>query len=190
MADGIYLRSVMNILNLSESAINKLVDDGYLKFTRKSSKGKRVFDKALVQKFKTDPVYQSLKKQTVLVYLRCNTREQERMMKQKVQQYCKENNLKANIVAQLNQGIKEISQQSYKTTINYIFEHTGIAGLIFYGNTDDTKEITKIFQAREEVFSYSVQDLDMSLKNNLPSSNVVVNYCRAEIKQNVDSYIR
>ena len=190
MAEGIYLRSVMDILNLSESAVNKLVDDGYLKFTRRSSKGKRVFDKALVQKFKTDPVYQSLKKQIVLVYLRCNTREQERMMKRKVQQYCKENNFKANIVAQLNQGIKEISQQSYRATINYILEHTGIAGLIFYGDTDDTKEITKIFQAGEEVFSYSVKDLDMSLKNNLPSSNMVVKYCRSEIKQNVDSYIR
>lgn len=188
MADGIYLRSVMDILNLSESAVNKLVDDGYLKFTRRGSKGKRVFDKAQVQKFKTDPIYQSLKKQTVLVYLRCNTREQERMMKRKVQRYCKENNFKANIVAQLNQGIKEISQQSYRATINYILEHTGIAGLIFYGDTDDTKEITKIFQAGEEVFSYSVKDLDMSLKNNLPSSNIVVKYCRTQIKQNVNSY--
>lgn len=116
MADGIYLRGVMDILNLSESAVNKLVDDGYLKFTRRGSKGKRVFDKGNVQKFKSDPVYQSLKKQTVLVYLRCNTIEQERMMKRKVQQYCRKNNLKANIIAQLNQGIKEISQQSYRTT--------------------------------------------------------------------------
>jgi hypothetical protein len=50
--------------------------------------------------------------------------------------------------------------------INYIFEHTGIAGLIFYGHTDDTNEIKKIFQAREEVFSYCVQDLDMNLVDN------------------------
>lgn len=189
MADGIYLRGVMNILNLSESAVNKLADGGYLKFTKRGAKGKRVFDKALVQEFKRDPMYQSLKKQTVLVYLRCETEEQERMMKRKVEQYCKKNNFKASIIAQLNQGIKEISQQSYRLTINYIFEHTGIAGLIFYGRTDDTQEITKIFQAREQAFSYSVQDLDMSLKNNLPSSNVVVNYCRSQIKQNVDSYI-
>ena len=166
MADGIYLRGVMNILNLSESAVNKLVDEGYLKFTRKGSKGKRVFDKALVQKFKNDPVYQSLKKQTVLVYLRCDTEEQERMMKRKVEQYCKNNNLKANIIAHLNYGIKEISQQGYRSIINYIFEHTGIAGLIFYGHTDDTNEIKKIFQAREEVFSYCVQDLDINFGNN------------------------
>ncbi|MDJ0572335.1 MAG: hypothetical protein QNJ53_25285 [Pleurocapsa sp. MO_192.B19] len=169
----------MDILNLSESAVNKLVDDGYLKFTRRGSKGKRVFDKGNVQKFQSDPVYQSLKKQTVLVYLRCNTIEQERMMKRKVQQYCRKNNLKANIIAQLNQGIKEISQQSYRTTINYIFENTGIAGLIFYGQTDDIKEIKKIFQAREEVFCYCVQDLDMSLKNNLlenNENNIVLGY--------------
>ena len=138
MADGIYLRGVMNILNLSESAVNKLVDEGHLKFTKRGTKGKRVFDKTLVQEFKRDPLYQSLKKQTVLVYLRCETEEQERMMKRKVTQYCKKNNLKANIIAQLNQGIEELSQQSYRLTINYIFEHTGIAGLIFYGRTDDT----------------------------------------------------
>ena len=163
MADGIYLRGVMNILNLSESAVNKLVEEGYLTYTKRGSKGKRVFDKALVQEFKRDPAYQSLKKQTVLVYLRCETEEQERMMKRKVERYCKKNNFKANIIAQLNKGIKEISQQSYKLTINYIFEHTGIAGLIFYGRTDDTKEIKKIFQAREEVFSYCIQDLDANL---------------------------
>ncbi|NJK57480.1 MAG: hypothetical protein HC939_16465 [Pleurocapsa sp. SU_5_0] len=159
MADGIYLRGVMNILNLSESAVNKLVDEGYLTFTKRGPKGKRVFDKALVQELKRNPVYQSLKKQTVLVYLRCDTEEQERIMKRKVEQYCKKNNLKANIIAQLNQGIKEISQQSYRAIINYIFEHTGIAGLIFYGHTDDINEIKKIFQAREEAFSYCVQDL-------------------------------
>ena len=177
MADGIYLRGVMNILNLSESAVNKLVDEGYLKFTRKGSKGKRVFDKASIEEFKTSPVYQSFKKQKVLAYLRCNTKEQERMMKRRVRQYCKENNLKANIIAQLNEGTKGISQQTYITTINYIFEQTGIAGLIFYGQTDDTKEITKIFQAREKVFSYCVQDLDISPKNNLPKNNKVLNYC-------------
>ena len=171
MADGIYLRGVMNILNLSESAVNKLVEEGYLTYTKKGAKGKRVFDKALVQKFKRAPAYQSLKKQTVLVYLRCETEEQERMMKRKVEQYCKKNNFKANIIAQLNQGIKEISQQSYKLTINYIFEHTGIAGLIFYGRTDDTKEIKKIFQAREEVFSYCIKDLDANLQISLPNSN-------------------
>ena len=159
MADGIYLRGVMNILNLSESAVNKLVDEGYLTFTKRGPKGKRVFDKALVQELKRNPVYQSLKKQTVLVYLRCDTEEQERIMKRKVEQYCKKNNLKANIIAQLNEGIKEISQQSYRAIINYIFEHTGIAGLIFYGHTDDINEIKKIFQARKEVFSYCVQDL-------------------------------
>ena len=171
MADGIYLRGVMNILNLSESAVNKLVDEGYLKFTKRGTKGKRVFNKTLVQEFKRDPVYQSLKKQIVLVYLRCETEEQERMMKRKVEQYCKKNNFKANIITQLNQGIKEISQQSYRLTINYIFEHTGIAGLIFYGRTDDTQEIKKIFQAREEVFSYCIQDLDTSLKLGLPINN-------------------
>ena len=171
MAEGIYLRGVMNILNLSESAVNKLVDEGYLEFTKRGAKGKRVFNKALVQEFKRNPVYQSLKKQTVLVYLRCETEEQERIMKRKVEQYCKKNNFKANIIAQLNQGVKEISQQSYKLTINYIFEHTGIAGLIFYGRTDDTQEIKKIFQAREEVFSYCIQDLDANLNNSL-SNNV------------------
>lgn len=87
------------------------------------------------------------------------TEEQERIMKRKVEQYCKKKNFKANTIAQLNQGIKEISQQSYRAIINYIFEHTGIAGLIFYGHTDDINEIKKIFQAREEVFSYCVQDL-------------------------------
>ncbi len=178
MAEGIYLRGVMNILNLSESAVNKLVDEGYLEFTKSGAKGKRVFNKALVQEFKRNPVYQSLKKQTVLVYLRCETEEQERIMKRKVEQYCKKNNFKANIIAQLNRGVKEISQQSYKLTINYIFEHTGIAGLIFYGRTDDTQEIKKIFQAREEVFSYCIQDLDANLNNSLSNSgnNIVLGH--------------
>jgi hypothetical protein len=35
MADGIYLRGVMNILNLSESAVNKLVDEGYIVYEEK-----------------------------------------------------------------------------------------------------------------------------------------------------------
>ena len=98
------------------------------------------------------------------------------MMKRKVTQYCKKNNFKANIIAQLNQDIKEISQQSYRLTINYIFEHTGIAGLIFYGRTDDTQEIKKIFQAREEVFSYCIQDLDTNLKLGLPINNVALGH--------------
>ena len=55
--------------------------------------------------------------------------------------------------------------------LSNIFEHTGIAGLIFYGRTDDTQEIKKIFQAREEVFSYCIQDLDANLNNSL-SNNV------------------
>ena len=57
--------------------------------------GKRVFNKNTVQEVKSSPVYRSLKKQSIVVYLRCTTKEQEKTLRCKVKQYCKLNNFKA-----------------------------------------------------------------------------------------------
>ncbi|MDJ0596940.1 MAG: hypothetical protein QNJ72_44445 [Pleurocapsa sp. MO_226.B13] len=171
MLKGLYLRGVMDLLGLSESAINKLVDDGHLKFSRTGNNGKRVFDKAKVQEFKNSPLYRSLKKQTVVVYLRCSTKGQERTIGRQVVQYCKQNNFKANIVSQLDRGRQEVSQSSYKIAISYIFEQTDIAGLIYYGKTSDITELRKIFQAKEDLFILNAANLDLEDNSKIVSQS-------------------
>jgi predicted DNA-binding transcriptional regulator AlpA len=160
MKAGIYLRNVMDILELSESTVDKLVRDGYLQFTKASSKGKRVFDKSSVEEFKANPIYRALKKQTVLAYLQCETKEYERVLKKRVKQYCKQHNFKANIISQLDREYKDISQGGYRQIVNYIFDHTGIVGLLFYGRSQEIEAVKSIFKAREKAFVYSVQDLE------------------------------
>lgn len=161
MSKGLYLRGVMDLLGLSESAINRLVEENHLKFNKAGANGKRVFNKQEVEIFKSTSQYRSLKKQVVLVYLRCTSKAQERTIKRRVEQYCKKNNLKANIISQLDRGRQEISQQSYRSAINYIFEQTGIAGLIFQGQTDDVAELKKIFQAKFGVFCSAATQLEL-----------------------------
>ncbi|NJK58193.1 MAG: hypothetical protein HC939_20525 [Pleurocapsa sp. SU_5_0] len=159
MERGLYLRGVMDLLGLSESAVNKLVDDGHISFNRIGTNGKRVFNKNTVQEFKTSPIYRSLKKQSIVVYLRCTTKEQEKTLRCKVNQYCKQNNFKANIISQLDRGRQEITQESYKMAINYIFDSSRISGLIYFGHTDDVLQLKKIFQLREEAFVYDAQEI-------------------------------
>jgi hypothetical protein len=161
MEKGLYLRGVMDLLSLSESAVNKLVDDGHISFNRIGTNGKRVFNKNAVQEFKSSPVYRSLKKQSIIVYLRCTTKGQEKTLRYKVEQYCKQNNFKANIISQLDLGRQEITQESYRMAINYIFDSSGISGLIYFGDTDDVIQLKKIFQLREGTFVYGAQEIEI-----------------------------
>lgn len=161
MEKGLYLRGVMDLLSLSESAVNKLVDDGHIGFNRIGTNGKRVFNRNAVQEFKSSPVYRSLKKQSIIVYLRCATKGQEKTVRYKVEQYCKQNNFKANIISQLDRGRQEITQESYRMAINYIFDSLGISGLIYFGHTDDVIQLKKIFQLREGTFVYSAQEIEI-----------------------------
>lgn len=161
MERGLYLRGVMDLLGLSESAINKLVNDGHISFNRIGTNGKRVFNKNTVQEFKSSPIYRSLKKQSIFVYLCCTTKEQEETVRRKVEQYCKQNNFKANIISQLDRGRQEITQESYKMAINYIFDSSGISGLIYFGDTDDVLQLKKIFQLREGTFVYGAQEIEL-----------------------------
>ncbi|PSB05977.1 hypothetical protein C7B62_24020 [Pleurocapsa sp. CCALA 161] len=151
----------MDLLGLSESAVNKLVDDGHISFNRIGTNGKRVFNKNTVQEFKSSPAYRSLKKQSIVVYLRCTTKEQEKTLRCKVNQYCKQNNFKANIISQLDRGRQEIAQESYRKAINYIFDSSGISGLIYFGDTNDVLELRKIFQLREGTFVYGAQEIEL-----------------------------
>ena len=173
MSKGLYLRGVMDLLGLSESAINKLVEDNHIRYKKTKANGKRVFDRQEIQNFKSTSQYRSLKKQKVLVYLRCTSKAQERTATRKIEEYCKCNNLKANIISQLDRERQEIFQQNYRSAINYIFEQTNIAGLIYQGQTKDVDELKKIFQIRKEVFCYSCNQLTIAVsesKINLTST--------------------
>lgn len=163
MSKGLYLRGVMDLLGLSESAINKLVEDNHIRYKKTGANGKRVFDRQEIQNFKSTSQYRSLKKQKVLVYLRCTSKAQERTVTRKIEEYCKCNNLKANIISQLDRERQEIFQQNYRSAINYIFEQTNIAGLIYQGQTKDVDELKKIFQIRKEVFCYSCNQLTIAV---------------------------
>ena len=162
MSKGLYLRGVMDLLGLSESAINKLVEDNHIRYKKTGANGKRVFDRQEIQNFKSTWQYKSLTKQKVLVYLRCTSKAEERIAKQKIEKYCKYNNLKANIISQLDRKGQNIFHQSYRFAINYIFEQTNIAGLIYQGQTKDVDELKRIFQVREEVFCYSCNQLTIA----------------------------
>lgn len=156
---GIYLRAVMNLLDLSESAINKLIAEGHINCIQSNPNAKRVFSEEEIQEFKQNSnVYRSLKKQKVIVYLRCTTQEQERQVRRKVESYCKQNKFKATIVSELDRGQQETSRESYKSAINYIFEQTGIAGLIYLGNTDDITDLKQIFQSKKGSFVYNANE--------------------------------
>lgn len=170
MSKGLYLRGVMDLLGLSESAINKLVEDKHIRYNKTGVNGKRVFERQEIQNFKSTSQYKSLKKQKVLVYLRCTSKAQERTTKRKIEQYCKHNNYKANIVSQLDRGRQEISQQSYRSAINYIFEQTNITGLIYQGQTEDVGELKKIFQMREGIFCYCSSQL--TIDDSEPEANL------------------
>ena len=158
---GIYLRSVIDLLNLSESTVNKLIQEGHVNFSRTGAKGKRVFSKSEVQEFKKTSKYRSLKKQTIVVYLRCTTKGQERTIKRKVEQYCKHQNYKPVVISQLDRGSKEIAQQSYKTAINFIFNNTEIADLIYYGQTGDVYDLRKVFDLNDNTFAYNARSLSL-----------------------------
>jgi hypothetical protein len=68
---------------------------------------------------------------------------------------------KANIISQLDRGRQEITQESYKMAINYIFDSSGISGLIYFGDTDDVLQLKKIFQLREGTFVYGAQEIEL-----------------------------
>jgi hypothetical protein len=62
------------------------------------------------------------------------------------------------IVSELDRGQQETSRESYKSAINYIFEQTGIAGLIYLGNTDDVTDLKQIFQSKKGSFVYNANE--------------------------------
>ncbi len=155
MPTGLYLRGVMDILGLSESSINKLVNEGHLTYVKNGSR-KRVFCKSDVQEFKKNsPVYKTLTKQKVIVYLSCDTQAQEREFRRKAKQYCLENNYKANIISR-----QDSYNNGYKIAINYIFDMTGITGLIYFGFTDDVEKLKKIFQSNENAFVLNINEIE------------------------------
>lgn len=171
MPEGLYLRGVMDILGLSESAINKLVNDGHISYVQTGS-SKRVFHKTEIQEFKRNsPIYRSLTKQKVIIYLRCSTRGEERQIRRKAEQYCKQNNLKANIVSELDRGKQEVSQESYSSAINYIFQQIGIAGLLYFGNTSDIFELKKNFQSNQDAFVCNINEINLTEENQIADTN-------------------
>jgi hypothetical protein len=47
---------------------------------------------------------------------------------------------------------------TFSASPNYIFEQTGIAGLIYLGNTDDVPDLKQIFQLKKGSFVYNANE--------------------------------
>ena len=157
MNKGLYLKGVLDLLKLSESKIDELVDQGHLICT-KQGRGKRVFSKDNVREFKTSKLYRTLVKQPVLGYVRAETRGVERQVKRDIKNYCKENNFKATIICQLDRGKNEITNRSFNSAIDCIFE-SDLSGLIYFGTCQDVLELKNIFQAREQAFIVNASNI-------------------------------
>lgn len=144
---SIYVGEVTKILGISKTKVVELIEEGLIEFSQASPSSRRIFKKEDILSFAKSERYKSLRKnRKILAYVRCNTKKEERRVLQKIKLYCNEENWKLSAITQLNKGVKDTNNLAFNSAVKS-FRSNKVQGLIYFGGTEDVKNLVKIFQA-------------------------------------------